>query len=274
MRKESDPLRGEFLNAVRGLGGLYGKNVTVAQRRQLITAPVSKTLLLTKLESWFSPKRPKVTWAQVLHKHWALIVNSGVSMSGLSANDDVSACLSAMLMYALRATIKSECDGWQGQGRAVSVYASELSLLAGTSPDIITWMRNTGRGFGVRLVLATQYPDQLDPQLKQALMTFGTVFWYRQVDSKTIAEAAENLSTDGGDWSGADIATLEPYHAILRATVGKRVQPAVPVRMSYWDTNRARFIADQGYPARPLPGPGVGPAGLDLGEGMSRWLHL
>lgn len=249
-----NPLRDEYIVAARGLAPLYGKAVTPAQRRTLCAAPMSKTKLLAVAEDWWSPKRPKITWRQVLEQHWAIVVNSGVSTSGHLIDNDVSTHLSSMMMYGLRDAIMRTCSGWSEEGRSVSIFADELSLLAGSSPDVITWFRNQGRSYGVRPVLATQYPDQLDPAVKKALMSFATVFWFTQTDPQTVIEAAADLSMDGGNWTGADIANLEPYHAILRASINKRRQPAVPVTMGFWDDDRASFAADQGYSNRPSPG--------------------
>lgn len=243
-----DPHYAEHVSALRGLAPLYGSKVTPAQRRTLTSAPMSKTKLLLKAESWWSPRRPKFTWQQALDNHWAVVVNTGVTSSGQITDEDITEHMSAMLMYSLRDAIMRTCSGWQDMSRAVTIFADELALLAGKSPEIVTWMRNNGRSYGVRPVFATQYPDQLLPPVRTTMMSFGTVFWFTQNNAQILADAAADLSVDGGQWSPADIANLEPYHAVVRATVGKRRQPAVPVKVAYWAQNRDRFAVEQGYP--------------------------
>jgi hypothetical protein len=51
----------------------------------------------------------------------------------------------------------------------------------------------------------------------------------------------------GGGWSAADIAGLEPHHAILLAVAGGRMQPAVPIRVAFWSYDLRRFAAEQSY---------------------------
>lgn len=254
--------QGEATEALRRLGPLFGAGVTAAQRRTLSESPRNKLALLMEADQWWSTARPKATWQQALEQHWAVVLNTGSTTSGALVNERLTECMSAMLMFSLRDAIKRYCNGWQHIGRSVSVFADELSLLAGTSPEVVSWMRSQGRSYGVRPVFATQFPDQLLPKVRSALMSFGTVFWFTQNNATVLNEAVADLTGDGGQWSAADIANLEKYHAVLRATVDKRRQPAVPVRIAYWGDGRSSFAEDQGYgsTAAATSRPGDGPA--------------
>jgi hypothetical protein len=154
-----------------------------------------------------------------------------------------------MLAYLLRAEIERTCAGWQSQGRSVSIFADELSSLAGASPDVVTWLRERGRSYGVRMFVATQRAGQLDPDVRNAMYGFGTIFFFAQQSQSVAREAAANLSMSGTPVTEADLSTLERYHALLRATAGGRAQPAVPIRVAYWADPRD-LLADAGY----LPG--------------------
>lgn len=247
---EGTSLQAEMSDAYRRVQPLYGPLVTNAQRRTLCEAPRNKVSQLMEAETWWAADRAKVGWSRVLESDWSLIINTGVTATGELVGDKLSETMSRLLMYSLREAIMRTCNGWQDQGRSITIFADELSLLAGSSSEVITWMRNQGRSYGVCPIFATQNPDQLDQQVRKALMSFGTVFWFAQTDAQTIRDGAEDLSIDGGNWSAADLANLEPYHAIMRATVGKRRQPAVPVQMSNWSDSPGhmlRFAADQGY---------------------------
>lgn len=233
--------------AVTLLAPLFASNVTVAQRRSLVSAPRTKIGLLMNAAGWWDSSRPSTTWEQVVTEHWAVIVNTGQSTTGRLVDDRVNGAMAAMLLYTLRDAILRHCDGWFKAGRSVTIFADELALLSPTSPEVVTWLRNTGRSYGVKATFATQHPDQLLATVRQALLSFGTIFWFVQNDPATLAAGAADLSADGSAWVAADLSTLEPHHAILRATVDKRRQPAVPVRMADWDSLRGQYTAIQGY---------------------------
>lgn len=242
------PERAELFDALSRLEPLYGPNVSFSARRALCEAPQSKVAVLSSVSSWWSPARSRVDFGTVLDNHWAVIVNTGSPLTGgLLANEAVTAHLSAMLMHNLRRTIAERCTGWRDQGRSVTVFSDELALLAGNSPEVIKWLRNQGRSFGVRLVLATQYPEQLHPEVRTAVMSFGTKVWFQQSSPDVIRASVDALNTDGSEWMSADLSGLEPYHAIVQVRCGDRTYPAVALRAGYWDEDRAGFVADQGY---------------------------
>jgi hypothetical protein len=247
------PVHAELAAAVRGLAILYESKVTPTQRRTLSESSRSRLADLLKARSWWSVDRPKVSWRTILDQHWCAVVNTGVTASGHLAGEQTAQLMAAMLTYALRAAIMAACSGWRAQGRSVSIFADELALLAGSSPEVVAWLRNQGRSYGVRCVFAAQYPEQLQPAVRDCLLGFSTIFWFRQNNPQVVQAAVSQLSMVGGDWSAADIAGLEPYHAILLAVADGRMQPAVPIRVAFWSDDPGRFAADQGYAARSLP---------------------
>jgi hypothetical protein len=253
------PPRSELAAAVRGLAFLYESKVTATQRRALSESSRSRLADLLKARSWWSAARPRVSWRTILDQHWCVVVNTGVTASGQLAGEQTAELMAAMLTYSLRAAIMATCSGWRARGRSVSVFADELALLAGSSPEVVAWLRNQGRSYGVRCCFAAQYPEQLQPPVRDCLLGFSTIFWFRQNNPSVVQAAVSQLSMVGGDWSAADIAGLEPYHAILLAVAGGRMQPAVPIRVAFWSDDVGRFATDQGYPpgssraARPVP---------------------
>jgi hypothetical protein len=256
------PAKAELAAAMRGLAILYESKVTPTQRRTLSESSRSRLADLLKARSWWSADRRKVSWRTILDQHWCAVVNTGVTASGQIAGEQTAQLMAAMLTYALRAAIMATCSGWRARGRSVSVFADELALLAGSSAEVVAWLRNQGRSYGVRCVFAAQYPEQLQPAVRDCLLGFSTIFWFRQNNPQVVQAAVSQLSMVGGDWSAADIAGLEPYHAILLAVADGRMQPAVPIRVAFWSDDLGRFAAAQGYPARSLraPAPVLPPA--------------
>lgn len=245
VRPDADPIVRE---AVVGMGPLYGPNVTPAQRRTLQEAPRNKMRQLIELENWWTPSRRKVGWSLILDKHRAVVINTGTSIAtGTMVEDTLNAQMSAILMYSLRHAIQRTCSGWQEQGRYVSIFADELSLLAGSSEAVIAWLKDQGRSFGVRSFLATQRPEQLPEKVRKAFLNFSTFISFTQEDMTTAREIAEAVSGEEGEWVGSDILQLNTYTAVVRSHVDKKRQPAFTVKVRNFEGDRSQFSVDQGY---------------------------
>lgn len=214
-------------------------------RRTFLEAPSNKVAQLLALDHWWGAGRPKTTWHQVLTEHRSVVVNTGVTVSGRVVEDRLSAQMASLLMFGLRDAIMRYCNGWQAQGRSVSIFADELSLLAGSSPEVITWLRNQGRSYGVRPVLATQYPEQLSDQVRLAVTGFSTVVAFAQDNPRVADELARDFAADGTAWAQADVVNLPPFTTIVRSNVGQQRQPAFTMGVRNFEADRAGFAAAQ-----------------------------
>ena len=192
-----------------------------------------------------------MTWRQILTGHRSVVINAGAAGNGRQLDERLTGYLSAMLTFSLREEISRTCNGWREQGRSVSVFADELALLAGSGAEVLTWLHDTGRSYGVRPYLATQRISQLPPALAESILDYGTVCWFVQSNPDVADRAARDLSVDGSAWSPADVTNLAPYTAVVRTHVRQRRQPAVPVRVAFFEDRMASFAAAQGYPNRP-----------------------
>jgi hypothetical protein len=240
-----DPRARELSVALRSLEPLYGPKVTPTQRRALSESSRNKIHLLASVPHWWAPTRPRGTWSEILENHRAVVFNSGITTAGSLVDERLSAVISAMAAFALRDAIQRTCSGWIHQRRSVTVFSDELALLVKSSADVIEWLRDAGRSYGVRLVLASQRPAQLPEAVRSTLRGFGTALWFQQSDPQVIAEAVAQLSIGGMEWSSADIGNLARYQAILRATASGRAQPPVPIQMAYWGNDVEAFVRDQ-----------------------------
>ncbi|WP_460708990.1 type IV secretory system conjugative DNA transfer family protein [Myceligenerans halotolerans] len=219
-----------------------------AFRRSLFDAPSSKVAQLLALESWWSPARGKVAWQEILEEHRAVVVNTGTSASGHMLDERLSKQMSALLMFTLRDAIRRCCSGWQATGRSVSVFADELSLLTGSSAEVVTWMRDQGRSYGVRPTFATQYAEQLPERVRTAMTGFSTIIAFAQDSVRVAAELAADFAADGTAWSASDVVNLSPFTAIVRSTVNRQRQPAFTMRVAHLEADRAAFAERQGRP--------------------------
>ena len=231
--------------AAEQLADLY-EGKTPSQRAALQQAPSSKISALYAAESWWTrPKR--LTWDMVLQNHLAVILNTGSTQTGETEDDELTSVMSAMMMYTLYEAIKRSCIGWWDSGRCVSIYADELKLLAGSSETVITWLRDQGRGYGVRCTFATQYPEQLSQPVRNAVMGFGNLLAFSQNNPVVVQTLVADLSLSGDQWTGADVANLPAYETIVRANANQQRQSPFTVKVRDFWTHRHTFAAEQGY---------------------------
>lgn len=244
----ADSARAEILaDAENRLAPFYGPGVTVAQRRSLVEAARNKMADLMAAESWWSPNRRKVTWKSILLGHRSVVINTGVSTSGMEMEERTTGYFASMLSFSLKNAIQRNCSGWREQGRSVTIFSDELALLAGDSPEVVTWFHDQGRSYGVRPIFATQRVGQLNKLVQDSLLDYSTVCWFTQVATATAKVAAEDLEADGSNWTPADIVGLPPYSAIVRTHVRGLRQTAVPVKLTNFEADMAGFGDAQGY---------------------------
>ncbi len=248
--------------AVRGLGPIFARGVTPSQRRTLTEASRNKVKLLVEARSFWAPDRPRLTFEDLLESHQAVVIDTGST----GGSEVLSTALAGMLAFCLRSAIQRTCVGWLAASRSVTIFADELALLAGSSPEVIAWLRNQGRASGVRLTLATQYPEQLPQAVRDAFLGFETQVIYRQSNPSVIDALVSRLRLDGTDWEPSDLRSLPPWHAVLSTSAGGVAQPAVPIRVAHWGDRAEhieKFIADQGFA---LPG-----AARSMPESLDPW---
>jgi hypothetical protein len=232
-------------NAAEKLQALY-QGKTPAQRAQLTDAPRNKVSAILAAESWWA--RPKkITWDAILQNHMAVIMNTGITQSGDQEDDQLVSQVSAMMMYTLYEAIKRSCSGWYEEGRGVSIYADELKLLAGSSATVITWLRDQGRGYGVRPVFATQYPEQLSEEVRNSVMGFGTLLAFAQNNPKVVNTLVADLILSGDSWEGSDVANLPAFETIVRATVNRQRQTPFTVKIRDFWGDREQYSQANDY---------------------------
>lgn len=224
----------DYSVAWESLALLYGPTVTPSQRAGFQRAPGNKLDQLLALEHYFAPARKKVTWSQILTGHRAVVILTGVDSAGHIMESNMEQLMSSLLMFSLCYNIERTCSGWEDQDRWVSIFADELKELAGSTPDIITWLRNKGRSYGVRPHFATQYPEQLNMDVRDALLSFSTLIAFTQGTPRIARELVEDFAGDGTDWTVGDVLDLPPYHAIVRANVNYKRQSPFPFRSAYF----------------------------------------
>lgn len=181
-------------------------------------------------------------WSRVLRGFGDVVFMSGATSRGEVLNESAEGVLSGLAFYSLREAVRRECIGWDSAGRHVSLFVDELSLVAAAGgSEVVGWFRDRGRSFGVRPFFGTQYLEQLEPGLARTVMTFPNLFVFKQ-GSVVLAEGlARELSGLGVDFGGPDLLGLPFFEAVLRADVGGRRQPAVPLQVVFFSNRKGEY---------------------------------
>ena len=223
----------EMAQAVATLSPIYGSGVTQAQRRQLVEAPRTKISALVSAEHWWS--RPSTrTWDELLDQDRAVVINTGISPWGHVLDEKLRTDLSSLMLFTLRSAIRRTCVGWFESDRAVWVFADEVKHIANVSAEVISWMRNDARAYGLRCMFATQTPDTLIPELRRVLLGFGTLVLFKQKEGTTVREIVATLTLSGTTWDTPDLVNLRRYEAIISTTYdGSELEPFNAVMPDY-----------------------------------------
>jgi hypothetical protein len=240
------PDKATLRTGVSALKIILGPDTSQAKWTNAVASSRNKVDLLMGVAHWWASSRPHNSWKDVLTNNRAVVINSGVARSGRLLDDDAGTAIAAMTAYALKIALQQNCSGWAEQQRHISIFADEIGVLAKSSSEVIQWLREQGRAYGVRPFIAAQWPDQLTPRVRSALMSFATIFWFQQSDHEVIADGVGRLSVNGGEWTSSDIANLAKYQAIMHATANGRLRMPTTVHMANW-TDVEAFARDQGY---------------------------
>lgn len=249
----------DALNAAEILSPIYGPGVTASVRSRLTEAPQNKMEQMLAAEQWWS-RGYRPSWKFLLESNATVIVDFGPK-GGFLMDEEQRAQIASLMLYTLHEEVKLHCVGWQAKNRLVTIYADELKHIAGNSPDVVNWAKQDGRSFGVRLVVATQEPEQLVDSVRKSVMGLGTLIAFRQTEASVIRAVLENISTDEAEWSPKDLSQLPNYHAIIRTHDGGAPLTAFTAQAAYFLEMRGQeFIAAQNR---------VATGGSDLSAGIS-----
>lgn len=209
---------------------MFSPDVTPSARKAFQKAPGNKVHQLASAGAYFSPHRPRYSFAQVLEEAWNVVIHTGATAQAEELEDDVTEMLAGMLMFELHQTIRRLCAGWKDQGRGVTISCDELAVVAGSNERVLTWLRNQGRSYGVSCLFATQEPKSLGADLVHLLMGFGTLVGFAQ----NSREIADQIAKELQPWEGEDLVRLPKYHAVMRASVDEVSLPPVSLATAYW----------------------------------------
>lgn len=216
----------EIADAVDMMRSISEKSASARQSHT--DAPRNKVNQVRNMRFWFSSSRKVRTFDQVLTGHKSVIINTGPPEdSDTEMDEGQTALLTALLMYSLQRAIVRNCRGWDESSRSVSIFADELAMLAGSNDEVLTFLRDQGRTYGVRLHFASQFPDGLSPKLAKNVNSYYTIGAFKM----TAVDSTEAVARQFGNKVSSDeLRSMAKYHMAMQTNVNSEVQPPVTLK--------------------------------------------
>ncbi|KAA8826998.1 hypothetical protein [Bifidobacterium myosotis] len=198
----------------------------------VLRAPMNKMDLLASAPWLTAPGRRRLTWAAIVarsgaHPDARVAVNLGAALPvGADGRhrdmpDGVRRLVGALLFRGLKDEIVASCSGWQERGRRMRVTVDELTDVLGAdddgrggNADILSWLREKGRAYGVELTVGTQNAMQLQGELLASVTSLMTVGSFVLRADLTAGPSAQAIGSEAAVVKGL------PMHTILVRTVG------------------------------------------------------
>lgn len=217
---------------------------------QLLRAPMNKMDILASATRVFQPGRKTLDWHAIArradrHADARVIINLGAAIHPTpdgthpDLDDDARRLIGALLLRSLKEEIASTMGGWQSNNRHARILIDELTDVSGTdgaNADVLAWMREKGRAYGVELTVGTQNLGQLAGPLLDSVTSYMTV--------ASFVLRADATSTPAAAMIGVDRTIIEglPRHTLAVRTVGTPPdlagQPAMIVTVPHFDDGR------------------------------------
>lgn len=223
----------DLAQAARAAEQLYGRpdakghtTVSETQLKNNTKASVNKVRQLTDVEHVFTPRRARLTWRQVLQHpgdyHFVLAPHEGHRIP-----TPMDRVLGAWMLHQLCATIMTECQGWDAQGKHTMIVCDELSMLSAADDSSLAHIKDQMRSFGVIAVFATQYPEQLSDMLLRSFMGYATLIAFKTPDPTTAMQIAARLSDEEGEdgWNTGAVMNLMQYQCAVRTQGAAKGRP-------------------------------------------------
>ncbi|MCZ4326728.1 hypothetical protein [Brachybacterium paraconglomeratum] len=200
-----------------------------------------------------APGRRVHTWEELLRGHEVVIINTGVAPhSDTDLPEEGKELVTSIIFFSMVRAIQRVASGWREEGRRITVMADELSMIVAENGEMVEWLRDKGRQYGVELSLATQRPGQIPPKVLESFFSFGTLIAFAQDNPEVADTIARNLAGDGSPWSSQDVVNLPAFNVIVRTRTDRRL-PAFTAVLTDFEAEPDRFTAFQTGTA-PLPG--------------------
>lgn len=220
----------DLQDAAKAAEQLYGRASKPLSDQQVLTmvgASKNKIQQLMGCEHIFTMRRARITWTRILDTpgdyHIVLAPHNGHSLP-----DGMDKILGAWLLYRLGKTVEAHCQNWRDMGKHTILSCDELSMLSNADAQMLAHVREQWRAFGIIPIFATQYPQQLDPELLTSFEGYGTFVCLNVLADSVANEAARRFTLDNGrdGWTSGILKQLPRYTAAVSTGTTSQLQPA------------------------------------------------
>jgi hypothetical protein len=214
---------------------LYELNET--QFKSRVESALNRLGQLELLEVFFTPQRKKVTFKQIIERGLNVYINTSTSSMGNTIDASLSRKLSSMLLFLLQDAIRQYANDYKKQGKFVTIFSDELSELSGSNSEILSWLHDEGRSYGVCPILATQRPNQLSKELKETVLDFGTKLIFKQSNFAVATELVDKLGLATKGVNAETITSLDAskYSVLLVSSLNGITLPPTICKSAGWE---------------------------------------
>lgn len=198
----------------------YYMDYFIGQLSRTLTEKTNSSVLSSSLNKLSDLREASLAWApsktkqsiyvgDIINSGAPTVINMGAYRTPGSKNfepavsDTVSQRMTRMALRLLWSYVKSNCSGWQAQGKRIPLFFDEVADIAsgGENDDttnVVADAMKEGRSRGLALFLGCQSPSQMPPSVRMQVLGARSKFWFNLHNAQDLKMAVEDLAS-GGD---------------------------------------------------------------------------
>jgi DNA helicase HerA-like ATPase len=194
---------------------MLSRTLTERTNASVLSSSLNKLSDLREASLAWAPSKTKesIYVGDIINSGAPTVINMGAYRTPGSKNfepavsDTVSQRMTRMALRLLWSYVKSNCSGWQAQGKRIPLFFDEVADIAsgGENDDttnVVADAMKEGRSRGLALFLGCQSPSQMPPSVRMQVLGARSKFWFNLHNAQDLKMAVEDLA------SGSD---KQPY---------------------------------------------------------------
>lgn len=172
---------------------------------QQISSPLNKISDLRNANMAWEPNQRLDFYPQSIPAHFApIVINMGPYRKEDGNYASISSAVARRLLlitnYLIWDAIKSNCSGWQAQGKRINLFFDEVADIAvdAQSDDVMNVLADAnkeGRSRGTAYYVGCQSPAQMPYQARHSVLSSRTKFWFGLHEADDLALAVNDLAS-------------------------------------------------------------------------------
>ena len=188
--------------------GTLSRTLTEKTNASALSSSLNKLSDLREASLAWAPSNTKqsVYVGDIVDSNAPTVINMGAFKMPGSTNyepavsDTVSQRMTRIALRLLWSHIKSNCSGWQAQGRRIPLFFDEVADIAsgGQNDDtenVVEQAMKEGRSRGLAMFLGCQSPSQMPPSVRMQVLGARSKFWFNLHNPQDLKMAVEDLAS-------------------------------------------------------------------------------